>query len=93
MPAAAAHAETVDELRMQIETLRNKIAEIERRQAATERQEAASAASAVTAGATKRAQAARLGHFGDARRLRETEDGLILMGHVDRLQAAAKYTF
>jgi hypothetical protein len=46
-------AETLDELRSQIELLRNELHELEHKQASSERQEAASAATAVTAGATK----------------------------------------
>jgi len=47
-----ASAETLDDLRAQIEALRNQLLALERRQAA-ERQDTANAANAVTAGATK----------------------------------------
>lgn len=47
-----ARAEPLDDLRAQIEALRNQLLALERRQAA-ERQDAANAANAVTAGATK----------------------------------------
>ena len=48
-----ARAETLDDLRAQIETLRSKVYDLEQKQTASEHQETANAARAVTAGATK----------------------------------------
>ena len=48
-----ARAETLDDLRAQIETLRSKVYDLEQKQAASEHRETADAARAVTAGATK----------------------------------------